>query len=595
MKICITGSLGLVGLAACRYFLNEGNEVWGIDNNMRQVFFGEEGRTDVNLGLFNEKKYHHINLDIRDREEINKLFIKNKFEVVIHTAAQPSHDKAREIPLIDFEVNAMGTLNLLEACRKYCPKTIFIYTSTNKVYGDNPNNVNFIETKTRFDFSDKNYFGFDERTSVDQCLHSLFGVSKLAADTYVVEYAKTFGLKTTVFRLGCVTGGRHASVKLHGFLSYLVKSLMNTGAYQIIGYKGKQVRDQIDADDLILAMVEVIKNPKKGEVFNLGGGRENSISVLEAIKIVANKLDIRPKITYVNKARLGDHICYISDTRKFKKFYPDWKIRKSTETIIDEIINYKRKTLQILGVGVSVLTYNHALDIIDDWIKMNNKEYVCVSAVHLLMECQQDKKLNEGVNRAGLVTSDGMPLVWILKRKYPKVERVYGPDLTWKLCMMAQRKGYGVFFLGGAVGESKLVGQIIKKRYPKLLISGFRDTPVRPIPAVIDTKIIEEINKSGAKIVFVGLGCPMQEKWMIKNRSKLEANVLVGVGAAFDFITGRERQAPKFLQRIGMEWFFRLCQHPRRLWYRYLVLNSKFIYKIASEKWKEKKIKVKNL
>ena len=591
MKICVTGSLGLVGLSVCQYFLKHGNEVWGIDNNMRQFFFGEEGRTDVNQGIFNESNYHHEKIDIRYNEEIDRLFKKNKFDVVIHTAAQPSHDKAREIPILDFEVNAAGTLNLLEATRKYCPNAKFIYTSTNKVYGDNPNLVKLVEKKNRYDFADKKFNGFNEKTSTDRCLHSLFGVSKLAADNYVSEYGKTFSIKTIVFRLGCVSGGRHSGVKLHGFLSYLVKSLMNTNSYEIIGYKGKQVRDQIDADDLVLAMVQVIKKPPKcGEVFNLGGGRENNISILEAIHLVSTKLKIKPKITYKSDARLGDHICYISDTRKFKNQYPSWKITKGIEAIVDEIISSERKKVPILGVRVSMLTYDHTLDIVNDWIEKGRREYICVSAVHLLMECQQDTALKEGVNKAGLVTSDGMPLVWILKRQYPKAQRVYGPDLTWKLCGFAEKRGFGVYFLGGATGESEMVGKIMMNKYPKLKVLGYKDTPVRPIPEVKNNKIIKDINKSGAKIVFIGLGCPLQEKWMINNRSKLKANVLIGVGAAFDFITGREKQSPKIIQNNGLEWLYRLIQHPRRLWYRYLVLNFKFVLMLIRERWNESRI-----
>ncbi len=343
MKICVSGSFGLIGLSACRRFLSQGHEVVGIDNNMREIFFGNEGRTDINIEeLKKQKKYVHKNVDIRDANEIDKIFQENKFDVIIHTAAQPSHDKAKEIPGIDFEVNAKGTLNLLEATRKHCPEAVFIFTSTNKVYGDNPNKVKLAEKETRYDFEDEKFLGFDEALSVDNCLHSLFGVSKLSADMYVQEYGKYFGLKTAEFRLGCVTGFAHASVKLHGFLSFLIKSLMQNRTYEIIGYKGKQVRDQISAEDVVSAMEEVIKNPVSGEVFNMGGGRENSASVLELIEIISQKLNIKPTITYNDNSRVGDHICYISNYSKFQKKYPKWKINKSLDLIINEIIEYEK-------------------------------------------------------------------------------------------------------------------------------------------------------------------------------------------------------------------------------------------------------------
>lgn len=342
MKICVTGSLGLVGLSVCRKFLKSGEEVVGIDNNMRSVFFGEDGRTDINFDeLISFKNYGHRDMDVRDLELMDKVFRENNFDVVIHTAAQPSHDRAKDILMLDFQVNALGTLNLLEMTRKYSPKAVFIYTSTNKVYGDNPNKFELVEGETRFDFADKGFVGFDENLSIDNCLHSFFGASKLAADIYVQEYGKYFGMNTAVFRMGCVTGAAHASVKLHGFLSFLIKSLIDNNSYEIIGYKGKQVRDQIHADDVVSAMEEVIKSPVKGEVFNLGGGRVNNASVMELIKIVSDKLKIVPEITYNDESRTGDHICYITDFSKFQRFYSGWEITRDLNSIIDEIIKYE--------------------------------------------------------------------------------------------------------------------------------------------------------------------------------------------------------------------------------------------------------------
>jgi len=346
MKICITGSLGLVGLAATKYFLNRGNVVVGIDNNMRQVFFGNTARTDINRPFFAKNpKYYHKSIDIRDYKGIKDIFKKNNFDVVIHAAGQPSHDKARKKTRLDFEVNTVGTFNLLEATRNYAKGAVFIFTSTNKAYGDNPNRVELIEEKKRYFFADPNFIGFDEGLSIDYCLHSFLGASKLAADIYVQEYGRCFGLKTTSLRLGCITGPLHASVKLHGFLSFLIKSLIKNNGYEIIGYKGKQVRDQLHVDDLVLAMSEIIKKPVKGEIFNLGGGKKNSASILELIEIVSRKLKIKPKISYKKKPRLGDHICYITDYSKFKKFYPKWRITRSLDSIIDELISYEQQKL----------------------------------------------------------------------------------------------------------------------------------------------------------------------------------------------------------------------------------------------------------
>lgn len=337
MIILITGSLGLVGSTTTKYFLEKGHTVIGIDNNMRATFFGKDGSTNKQLKKFKiSKQYHHFNADIRNYDALEKIFKKFAFDAVIHTAAQPSHDKARDIPLVDFEVNAKGTLNLLELTRIYSDKAVFIFTSTNKVYGDNPNKVALKKTKLRYAFRDKTYTGFDETTPIDDTTHSLFGASKTSADLYVQEYGKYFGLKTTILRLGCITGKLHAGVKLHGFISYLVKSLKETGSYEIIGYEGKQVRDQIHAFDLAKAFEQIIKKPNIGEVFNLGGGTENTISVLEAINLVASKLNITPKITYNPKNRVGDHICYISNIGKFQKRYPKWKLTYSIEDMITE-------------------------------------------------------------------------------------------------------------------------------------------------------------------------------------------------------------------------------------------------------------------
>lgn len=344
MNICITGSLGLIGSAASYHFLKKGHRVVGIDNNMRELFFGKTGSTKEQLrSLSKNKRYRHYDVDIRNKDSIVRIFKKHNLQAIFHTAGQPSHDKAKEIPLIDFEVNTLGTLNILEAARVHTPKSVLIYTSTNKVYGDNPNKVKLRELKSRYDFADPKLRGFNENISIDRTTHSLMGSSKLAGEIYFQEYGSYFGLNTTSLRLGCVTGKSHAGVKLHGFLSFLVKSLVHNNSYEIIGYKGKQVRDQIHADDVAEAVEEIIKKPLQGEVFNLGGGRRNNASILELIEKISNKIDTRPRVSVINRPRKGDHICYITDYRKFKRFYPNWKINRNLESIITELIKYEQE------------------------------------------------------------------------------------------------------------------------------------------------------------------------------------------------------------------------------------------------------------
>lgn len=343
MRVLITGSNGLIGSSVANFFLKRDDDVFGVDNNMRQFYFGEEATTIFQQKILEKNKnYHHFQIDIRDKEKIKEIFERYKFDLIVHTAAQPSHDKARDIPILDFEVNAAATLNLLELTRLFQNQAVFVFTSTNKVYGDKPNQIPIKENKWRYSYVDQ-INGIDENLSIDQSTHSLFGASKLAADIYVQEYGRYFGLKTTVLRLGCVTGSVHASTKLHGFLSFLIKSLIREGKYEIIGYKGKQVRDQIHANDVATAIYEIYKNPNCGEVFNLGGGLKNNASILELIRIIEKKLQIKVKTTYQKQARVGDHICYITNLNKFKRFYPKWKINKTLDEIIDEIISTEQQ------------------------------------------------------------------------------------------------------------------------------------------------------------------------------------------------------------------------------------------------------------
>src|SRR5229473_207597 len=345
MKILVTGGSGLIGSEAVAHFDAKGHEVFGVDNNMRRVFFGPAGDTLWNLQRLKgvTKRFTHTALDIRDRAAIEELFRTHRFDLIVHCAAQPSHDKAREIPLLDFEVNALGTVNLLEATRQHAPEAVFVFLSTNKVYGDAPNEIPLKELEKRYDYArPEDYAGVDETCRIDRTLHSLFGASKAAADLVAQEYGRYFQMKVGIFRGGCLTGSSHSGVELHGFLSYLVKVSLSGGSYSVYGYKGKQVRDNIHSHDVVRAIEEFAANPRPGEVYNMGGGRGNSISMLEAIERIeqmnGRKLDWR----YVDEARKGDHICYISNLRKFQSHYPNWKITRGLDAILEEIIVSQR-------------------------------------------------------------------------------------------------------------------------------------------------------------------------------------------------------------------------------------------------------------
>jgi len=341
MKVLVTGSSGLIGSEAVEYYDQLGHEVIGVDNNMRAEFFGTAGDTTWNCQRLQAltQNFTHKNLDIRDRSAIFQLFEKTPFDLIIHCAAQPSHDKACQIPLLDFEVNALGTVNLLEATRQFCPNTVFIHMSTNKVYGDAPNEVPLIELEKRYDYAHaEDYDGISEEYRIDRCLHSLFGASKAAADIVAQEYGRYFGLKVGIFRGGCLTGPSHSGVELHGFLSYLVKVAINGETYKVFGYKGKQVRDNIHSYDVIQAFEAFRQHPRPGEVYNLGGGRDNSISILEAFDLVEGLTGRKMNWTYIDQNRIGDHICYISDLSKFKSHFPNWEITRSLISILTEIV-----------------------------------------------------------------------------------------------------------------------------------------------------------------------------------------------------------------------------------------------------------------
>ena len=348
MKIAlITGSSGLVGSESVEFFIKKKFMVIGIDNDFRKFFFGKSASTKW-VKSFLEKKYNknykHFNSDITKIDEIEKIFkkYKNKIKVVIHSAAQPSHDWAASNPELDFKVNAIGTLNLLNLTKKYLNKRIpFIYMSTNKVYGDNPNKLKMKKKKLRFELANNdNYLnGINEKMSIDNCVHSFFGVSKLSADLMVQEFGVNFGMNTVCFRAGCITGSKHSGAKLHGFLSYLVKSCLKEKKYTIIGYEGKQVRDNIHSSDLVNCFWEYYKNPRKGIVYNIGGGRKCSCSIIEAINIIEKKTNIKVKLKVLKKARTGDHIWWITDNKKFMKDYPNFKIKYNIEKVIEELIS----------------------------------------------------------------------------------------------------------------------------------------------------------------------------------------------------------------------------------------------------------------
>ncbi len=340
----ITGSAGLIGSEAVRHFAHQGLDVIGIDNNMRKKFFGDEASTHWQRQRLKEELgngYRHVSADIRNNEKIDRLFARygKHVSLVIHTAAQPSHDWAANEPRTDFGVNAVGTLNLLEATRKHAPEAVFIFTSTNKVYGDTPNRLPLVELETRWEIEPAHQYenGIDENMSIDQSMHSLFGVSKVAADVLVQEYGRYFGLKTGVFRGGCLTGPNHSGTKLHGFLAYLMKCTALGEPYTVFGYQGKQVRDNIHSADLVSAFDHFFRTPRCGEVYNLGGSRRSNCSMREAIQI-CEQIAQRPlQHTYAETNRAGDHIWWISDVSKFARDYPTWQIEHDVPSILREI------------------------------------------------------------------------------------------------------------------------------------------------------------------------------------------------------------------------------------------------------------------
>jgi CDP-paratose 2-epimerase len=342
VKALVTGSGGLIGSEAAKFFADKGFEIIGIDNNMRSYFFGEEASTEWNRKKVEEKlkdAYTHYSVDIRDNDAVAKIFKAHKFDIIIHTAAQPSHDWAAREPFTDFTVNANGTLVMLENMRQHCPDATFIFTSTNKVYGDTPNRLPLIELEKRWELPEdhKYYKGIDESMSIDDTKHSIFGASKVAADVMVQEYGKYFGFKTAVFRGGCLTGPSHSGAELHGFLAYLIKCIESGKKYTIFGYKGKQVRDNIHSHDLVNAFYHFHQKPRSGEVYNMGGSRQSNISMLEAIEKIEGLLSKKANYELSTENRIGDHIWYVSDVSKFKNHYPEWDFEYDIDAILKEM------------------------------------------------------------------------------------------------------------------------------------------------------------------------------------------------------------------------------------------------------------------
>jgi CDP-paratose 2-epimerase len=343
MKVFITGSSGLIGSELVTFFDSRASRVIGVDNNMRADFFGPEGDTTWNLQRLRKstRRFSHHQFDIRDREGLSDLFKREgPFDLIVHCAAQPSHDLAARRPFDDFDVNATGTLNILEMTRQHSPEAVVVFMSTNKVYGDAPNELPLKELDRRWDYArQEDYQGVKEAMRIDRSKHSIFGASKVAADVMTQEYGRYFGMKTHCLRGGCLTGPNHSGVELHGFLSYLVKTQLSGKTYRIYGYKGKQVRDNIHSFDVARAIEEIYANPRCGEVYNLGGGRANSCSILEAFDIVEELTGKEMQYEYLDQPRVGDHICYISDLTSFQKHYQKWSVTKSLDEVFREMIS----------------------------------------------------------------------------------------------------------------------------------------------------------------------------------------------------------------------------------------------------------------
>ncbi|MBS1809107.1 MAG: WecB/TagA/CpsF family glycosyltransferase [Acidobacteria bacterium] len=647
--VLITGSAGLIGSEATLFFANLGFDVIGIDNNMRQVFFGADASTEWqrqfltnNLG----KRYRHYNLDIRDSVAIADVVKKygNDLRLVIHTAAQPSHDWAARDPHTDFGVNAEGTLNMLEAVRKHAPEAPFIFTSTNKVYGDTPNRLPLIELENRWEIDPSHTYanGIREDMSVDQTLHSLFGASKVAADVLVQEYGRYFGMKTVCFRGGCLTGPNHSGTQLHGFLAYLMRCAATNTPYHVFGYQGKQVRDNIHSADLIAAFYEFFKAPRSGEVYNIGGSRFSNCSMLEAIHLCEEISGKAMEWRYQDQNRTGDHIWWVSDVSKFQSHYPNWQLRYDVPAILREIYEVglerwkprvqtagasaaglgaqasrllsteeeprfeKSDNLpaiagetpalpgvtkkNVLGIGIDAVDYAETVEQIVGAAKAKTPFALSALAVHGVMTGVLDRAHRYRLNHFDLLVPDGQPVRWALNllHRAELRDRVYGPNLMLKVCEKAAAEGLPIYLYGSRTEVLNQLTTNLRRQFPTLEIAGMQPSRFRQLTAEEKQEVANEIKASGAAITFVGLGCPRQEVWAYEYRDALQMPLLA-VGAAFDFHAGAMPQAPPGLQKYGLEWFYRLLHEPRRLWRRYVLLNPAYLSLLLLQLTKLKK------
>ncbi|MBL8204150.1 MAG: WecB/TagA/CpsF family glycosyltransferase [Blastocatellia bacterium] len=638
--VLITGSAGLIGSEATQFFAAQGFDVVGIDNNMRRAFFGAEASTEWQRQFLIQKlgsRYRHFDLDIRATGTLEALFKKygNELKLIIHTAAQPSHDWAARDPHTDFSVNADGTLNMLEATRKYAPEAAFIFTSTNKVYGDTPNRLPLIELAKRWEIDPSHPYanGIGEDMSIDQTLHSLFGASKVAADVLVQEYGRYFGMKTACFRGGCLTGPNHSGTQLHGFLAYLMKCAATGMPYKVFGYQGKQVRDNIHSADLIAAFAEFFQAPRSGEVYNLGGGRFSNCSMLEAIEMCEEITGQPMPWSYEEQNRTGDHIWYVSDLSKFQSHYPNWQLRYDVKAILREIYevgverwkpraqaailgaqvsrlsfasasqatSVERESAQatpsqgepsllralpelsktkknVLGIGVDAVNYAEAVEQIIAAAKMKTSFSLSALAVHGVMTGVLDRAHSYRLNHFDLIVPDGQPVRWALNllHKTELRDRVYGPNLMLRTCEQAAQEGLPIYLYGSTAETLDQLGHNLRERFPNLVIAGVQPSRFRQLSAEEKLEVAAQIKASGAAITFVGLGCPRQEVFVYEFRAALPMPLLA-VGAAFDFHAGTVAQAPPFMQRNGLEWCYRLLHEPRRLWQRYVLLNPLYV------------------
>jgi CDP-paratose 2-epimerase len=620
----ITGSAGLIGSEAALYFAELGLDVVGVDNDMRRVFFGHEASTQWQRRTLEQKlgaKYRHVDADIRDFETIKKIFMDygDAIELIIHAAAQPSHDWAASDPQTDFGVNANGTLNLLEATRLCAPEAVFIFTSTNKVYGDTPNRLPLVELESRWEIAPGHHYeqGISEDMSIDETLHSVFGASKVAADVMVQEYGRYFGLHTACFRGGCLTGPNHSPAQLHGFLAYLMKCAMTGQPYQVFGYNGKQVRDNIHSADLIRAFHEFFKAPRQGEVYNIGGSRFSNCSMLEAINLSQEITNRELDWKYKEQNRIGDHIWWISDVSKFQSHYPVWRLQYDISKILREIYDANAKrwlprnassrqaatdrvkhqveketqvvTRQtgsiggeskknILGILIDAVDYETSVNRIIAAAKERSPLAVSALAVHGVMTGVLDRNHRYRLNHLDLVVPDGQPVRWALNslHKTGLTDRVYGPNLMLKTCKRASEEGLSIYLYGSRPEIISRLSANLRARFPDLIIAGSQPSRFKQVTEVEKRDIVQQIRESGAALTFVGLGCPRQEVWAYEYCRDLKMPV-IAVGAAFDFHAGALAQAPPQLQKLGLEWLFRLANEPRRLWKRYVLLNPLYI------------------